>query len=120
MVERKHRTTMEMGLTMVLGRNLPKTFWGEVVHMAIRVFNRTKTKAVAGKTPYESCYGKKPTISHFRISGSKAFVHVHKDVGTKLDSKSKKLSSLGVVKNPRPTTSRLGEEAYTYQQGCHL
>lgn len=93
--ERKHRTSVEMSLTMLKGRNLSKAYWGEAITTAVHILNRTKTKAVAAKTPYEAYYGKKPTISHLRIFGSNAFVHVHKDLRTKLDSKNRKCILVG-------------------------
>ena len=48
-----------------------------------------KTVAVDGTTPYEAYYGKKPVITHPRVFGFDAFVHVHKDTRTKLKSHSR-------------------------------
>jgi len=47
------------------------------------------------KTPQEVWTGKKPSLSHLRVFGSEAYVHVPKEKRTKLDSKSKKCIFIG-------------------------
>lgn len=46
-------------------------------------------------TPYEGWHGKKPDLSHIRIFGSEAYLHVPKDERTKFDSKSVKCNFVG-------------------------
>lgn len=65
------------------------------MNTAIHIRNRTMTAAVEGKTLYEVYYGKKPVITYLRIFGSDAYVHVHKDTHTKLDSHSRKCIFIG-------------------------
>ena len=38
-----------------------------------------RRSAVAGKTPYEAFYGRKPSAAHLRVFGCRAYVHVAKD-----------------------------------------
>ncbi|MCO5565053.1 hypothetical protein L7F22_018724 [Adiantum nelumboides] len=46
-------------------------------------------------TPFQAYYGRKPTVSHFRVFGCSAFVHIPKEKRQKLDFKSRKLLFLG-------------------------
>ena len=94
-----------MGLTMLQGRNLPKALWGDAIHTIVHIFNITKTKVVADKTPYEAYYGKKPAISHFLSFGSKGLVHSIRMLAPSLIPRSQGVSSTGTVKNPRHTAS---------------
>ena len=47
------------------------------------------------KTPYEAWAGKKPSLSHLRVFGCDAFMHVPKKKTRKLDIKSKKCIFIG-------------------------
>ena len=47
------------------------------------------------KTPQEVWTGKKPSLSHLRVFGCDAYVHVPKEKRTKVDSKSKKCIFIG-------------------------
>ena len=46
-------------------------------------------------TPHESFCGKKPDVSHFKIFGCKAFMHVSKEERKKWDSKTDKCIFIG-------------------------
>ncbi|MCO5551291.1 hypothetical protein L7F22_004790 [Adiantum nelumboides] len=46
-------------------------------------------------TPFQAYYGRKPTVSHFRVFGCSAFVHIPKEKRQKLDFKSRKSLFLG-------------------------
>ena len=43
-------------------------------------------------TPYECFYGRKPDVSHFKVFGCKAYMHVPKENRKKWDPKTKKCS----------------------------
>ena len=57
--------------------------------------NRSPSSALEDKTPQEVCIGKKPSLSHLRVFGCDAYVHVPNEKRTKLDSKSKKCIFIG-------------------------
>jgi len=42
---------------------LLKMLWGEAACHVVWLMNHTLMKAVAGKTPYEAAFGKKPDLS---------------------------------------------------------
>ena len=65
-------------------------FWVEAVAIAMYIMNRTPTVAVHGMTPKEMYTGRKPNISHFKVFGCIAYVHIPNERRTKLDPKAKK------------------------------
>ncbi|MCR2847954.1 DDE-type integrase/transposase/recombinase [Weizmannia coagulans] len=87
-VERKNRTIQEMARTMLNENNVPTYFWAEAVNTACYILNRSLTRPVLNKTPYELCKGRIPNISHFKVFGSKCFILNTKDNLDKFDAKS--------------------------------
>ena len=71
------------------------SFWGEAVNTAVYIINCCPTKAVAAMTPAEAFTGVKPSVSHFKVFGCDAYVHISDHKRTKFDSKSKKCKFLG-------------------------
>ena len=65
-----------MGLirSMLKDKSLPLELWGEAINTLVYVLNRSSTKSLQGKTPYEMWSGKKFKLSHLRIFCS--IVHV--------------------------------------------
>ena len=93
--ERKNRTILNMARSMLKSKRLPKEFWAEAVACAVYLSNRSPTKSVLGKTPQEAWNGRKPGISHLRVFGSIAHVHVPDERRSKLDDKSEKFIFIG-------------------------
>ncbi|MCO5550055.1 hypothetical protein L7F22_003534 [Adiantum nelumboides] len=94
-VERKNRTIMEMARAMLAHASLPRSYWAEACNTAVYIQNRSPTHALQDMTPFQAYYGRKPRVSHFRIFGCSAFVHIPKEKRQKLDFKSRKLLFLG-------------------------
>ncbi|MCO5593037.1 hypothetical protein L7F22_047042 [Adiantum nelumboides] len=90
-VERKNMTIMEMARAMLAHASLPRSYWAEACNTAVYIQNRSPTHALQDMTPFQAYYGRKPTVSHFRVFGCSAFVHISKE----LDFKSRKLLFLG-------------------------
>ena len=93
-VERKNRTIMGLVRSMLKEKELPLELWGEAVSTCVYVLNRSSTKGVKGKTPYEKWNKRKPNVSHLRVFGSVVFV---KTTGrlSKLEDRSKCMVFLG-------------------------
>ena len=72
-----------------------KKFWAEAVCTAVMIRNRSPTVSVGNMTPYECFYGRKPDVSHFKVFGCKAYMHVPKENRKKWDSKTKKCIFVG-------------------------
>ena len=86
--ERKNRSVMEMGRTMLEHSGLPRRFWAEASATAVHILNRAPTSALPGLTPFEALTGTKPSCAHLRVFGCQAYVHVPKEQRSKLDRKS--------------------------------
>ena len=96
--ERFNRVLAE-GITAMLSEaGLPPTFWGEALSALVHVLNRSPTSTLPGQTPYEAFYGRKPDVSHLRIWGSLAYVHVQKDKRGQLGSHMEKCIFIGYPK----------------------
>jgi len=56
-------TILEKVRTMLHASGLPKFLWGEAARHTVWLKNRTPTKVLAGKTPYEAALGQMPDLS---------------------------------------------------------
>ncbi|KAH9681844.1 hypothetical protein KPL71_027113 [Citrus sinensis] len=99
--ERKNRTILDMARSMLKSKRLPKEFWAEAVACAVYLSNRSPTRSVWGKTPQEAWSGRKPGITHLRVFGSIAHVHVPDESRAKLDDKSEKFIFIGYENNSK-------------------
>jgi hypothetical protein len=80
---------------MLNEKNLPNYFWAKVVTTAVYIMNRTPTAAVHGMTPKEKFISKKPNVSHLKVFGCIAYVHVPDEKKSKLDPKDDKCIFIG-------------------------
>jgi transposase InsO family protein len=94
-VERRNQTVVGMVRSMMKAKNLPGFFWGEAVTTAVYVLNRTFTRSVDGRTPYEACHGKKPAVEHLRVFGCIAHVKSALPFLRKLDDRSTPMIFIG-------------------------
>ena len=88
--ERMNRTIMEKARSMLLEASLPESFWAEAVNTAVYLHNRSPTRSLEGKTPYKAWNGIKPDLSHLKVFGCDAFLHVPDEKRNKLQSKKPK------------------------------
>lgn len=95
LAERMNRTIVEKARCMLFDSNLSKDFWAEAVNTAVYVINRCPAKGLNGKTPEEIWTGKFPDLSHMKVFGCKAMVHVPKQTRKKWDAKSRELIFVG-------------------------
>ena len=81
---------------MLSHAGLPDSYWAEAVATAAYFRNRLPTTAMKeNKTPYERWCGRKPNISHLRVLGCMAYLHIPDAQRQKLDKKSEKLRFVG-------------------------
>ncbi len=100
--ERMNRTLTDTARTMLSQSGMPKMFWAEAVATAAYVRNRVLTSAIhEAKTPYERWYGRKPNVSHLRIFGCLAYVHVPDEQRHTLDKKAKLVQLVGYGVNQK-------------------
>ena len=80
-VERRNQTVVATARALLKQRGMPAIYWGEAVMTAIHLLNRSSTKALDGKTPYEAWHGRKPVVSHLRVFVCLAFAKELNHVG---------------------------------------
>ena len=85
--ERLNRTLMEKVRAMMHAAGLSDNLWGEALKHAVWLKNRTSTKALGGRTPYEVFHKAKPDLRNIHEWGCKVAVHV--DNTTKLDGRAR-------------------------------
>ena len=93
--ERKNRHILEVARAMMNEKHLPKSYWAEAANTIVYLMNRCTTSGVHNVTPCEKFYGKKPDLSHVRIFGSIAYVHIPDEKRQKLNPKSEKCILVG-------------------------
>jgi hypothetical protein len=52
----------------------PTCFWADAINTACYISNRIFLRSILHLTPFELCYGCKPSVSHLRPFGCKCFV----------------------------------------------
>jgi hypothetical protein len=77
--ERANRVLSERITAMMNESGLAMVFWGEALAALVHVWNRCPTAALDNATPYELWNRRKPDVSHLRVWGCTAYVHVQKD-----------------------------------------
>jgi hypothetical protein len=71
---------------MFLHSNLPKLYCGETLNTTNDLQNKSPAKALNNKTPFEIWYGiLKPTLTHLKFFGYKAFTLIPTKNRQKLD-----------------------------------
>ncbi len=92
--ERANRTIVEMARSMLVQAGLCESLWAEAVATAVYIRNRSVTRQLGDKTPYEVWTGYKPNVRHLRIFGSKA-VGLDKSQHHKFREKGKEYTFVG-------------------------
>ena len=93
--ERRNRTIVEMARSMLKAKSLPNTFWAEAIHTSVFILNRSPTKAVKDKTPFEAWHRFKPKVDFFKIFGCTAYAHIPSQKREKFDEKGEKYIFVG-------------------------
>lgn len=99
LAERMNRSIVEKARTLLSDARLGKDYWGEAVSTSVYLLNRSPTKRLWNKTPYEVWTGDKPDLSHLRTFGCEAMVQIPKELRKKWDPKSQKLLFMGYCEN---------------------
>jgi hypothetical protein len=81
---------MEKARCMLSGVGLGQELWAEAVGTACYLVNRSPLSMLDDKTPQEVWTSKEPSLTHLKVFGYDAYVHVPKENRSKLDKKAKK------------------------------
>lgn len=76
-------------------KGLPGMFWGEAVSTAVFILNRSPTRSLDGKTPYEAWHGERPGVSFLHTFGCIVHVKDTKPHLKKLDDRSSPMIFVG-------------------------
>ena len=79
---------MNMARSMLSHKKLSNEYWAEAIGCSVYLLNRSPTVTVQDKITEEEWSGTKTSVSHLRIFGSVAFVHLPDGLRRKLDKKS--------------------------------
>ncbi|CAM8956547.1 unnamed protein product [Rhodiola kirilowii] len=74
--ERMNRTLLAKARCMLISSGFKPSVWGEAVHTAAYLINRSPCSAIDFKTPQEKCSGKPPSLGHLRPFGCAAYAKV--------------------------------------------
>ena len=85
--ERRNRTLIEAGRTLVCEAGLPLSFWAEAVNTACYTQNRSIIVKRHGKTAYEVLKGRTPDVSYFHVFGCVCYILNQKDQLSKFAAK---------------------------------
>ncbi|KAF0689295.1 hypothetical protein As57867_019178, partial [Aphanomyces stellatus] len=94
-VEKSNYSVMNKVRCILQASGMDKVYWGEALNYVVYTENRSPTKALGGKTPFEALYGRKPNIDHLRPFGCTAFAFIDKAKRTKLDPRAIKCVFVG-------------------------
>ncbi|MCO5567379.1 hypothetical protein L7F22_021069 [Adiantum nelumboides] len=86
--EHKNRHIVEVARALMSEKNMPSCYWTETASTVVYTMNRTPIATGHDMTPKEKFTGKKSDVSHYKVFGCIAYVHVPDELRTKLDPKS--------------------------------
>ncbi|XP_010530489.1 PREDICTED: uncharacterized protein LOC104807073 [Tarenaya hassleriana] len=86
--ERKHRHILNIARALMFQANFPIEFWGDCILTAGFLINRTPTKLLSGRTPFEIIYARPPDYHHLRSVGCLCYAHNKDHKGDKFASRS--------------------------------
>jgi transposase InsO family protein len=94
-VERRNQSVVSTARSMLMAKGLPGMFWGEAVTTAVYLLNRSSSKSIGGKTPYELWTGSPPGVHHLRTFGCIAHMKITAPNQRKLDDRSRRTIFVG-------------------------
>jgi hypothetical protein len=94
-VEQRNQSMVGTVRSMLKSKGLPSIFWAEAVATIVYVLNRSPTKGVFGKTPFEVWHGKRSTVHHVCTFGCVAYVKNTSPNLKKLDDRNRPMIFVG-------------------------
>ena len=76
-----HNQTVVAAARALMQRGMLAVYLGEAMMTAVHLLNRSPTKTLDGKTPYEAWHGHKLAVGYLRVFGCLAFVNKLNNVG---------------------------------------
>jgi len=95
LTERMNKTVIERVRCMLSEAKMLKQFWGEALYTTMHVINLSHAVALNGEVSDKIWFGKNVRYNHLRVFGCKAYVHVPKNMRSKLDAKTRQCIFIG-------------------------
>jgi hypothetical protein len=73
-VEQRNQTVVAMVRALLKQRGMPAIYWAEALNTAMFLLNRSTTRALSDKMPYEAWHGSKPVVQFLHTFGCPAYV----------------------------------------------
>ena len=111
-IERQWGTIVPMAESMMHAAGLARSYWALAVSAVVHIRNRVWSSG-AGDIPYRVVTGQQPDLSHLRVFGCPAFVHIDKSRRRKLSARAWKGVFVGYAPDSpvwlvyNPTTRRV-------------
>ncbi|MCO5596583.1 hypothetical protein L7F22_050648 [Adiantum nelumboides] len=86
---------VEVARALMSEKNMPPCYCAKATSTVVYTMNKTPIAAVHDMTPKEKFTGKKPNVSHFKLFGCIAYVHLPDELRTKLDLKAERCFFIG-------------------------
>ena len=80
---------------MLFESGLAKRFWEDCLAALVHVWNHCPSFAVPNATPYQLWHSMVPDVSHIRVWGCVAYVHIQKDKQSSLGPHMEKCIFIG-------------------------
>nr|CCA17441.1 putative polyprotein [Albugo laibachii Nc14] len=97
--ERMNRTLTERASCMLSHMQVEEKWWAEAMNTAVYVTNRVPCAANQFKTSFEVCFGRKPSVAHFKVFGAQGYAHIDRSKRSKFDRKAYKCMFPGYFEN---------------------
>ncbi|GKC46862.1 retrovirus-related pol polyprotein from transposon TNT 1-94, partial [Tanacetum coccineum] len=104
-IERRNRTLIEAGRTMLIYAKAPLFLWAEAVATTCYTQNCSIIRLCHGKTSYELLHDKLPDLSFFHVFGALCYLkNDSENLGPALHEMTPATISSGLIPNPPPST----------------
>jgi transposase InsO family protein len=97
--ERGHQTVVTRALSSHHLSGFPRSFWGWAILNSAHICNVLPSSALAGRTPFEAFYGRRPSVDYLRPFGALAYAHIPDETRHKYTYVSRRCFLLGHVRN---------------------
>ncbi|GAU31058.1 hypothetical protein TSUD_214940 [Trifolium subterraneum] len=94
-VERRHQHILNISRALMFQSGLPKVYWSHAIQHAVFFINRTPTKLLADKSPFEILHGVEPDLTVLKPFGCLCYASTLPVNRHKLDARANKCVFLG-------------------------